>query len=544
MVRCAVTSATCAARGRAGRSRRLSNTGERASLRASEPADTVFGSPAHRLPVERGGNREGAPVRPPNIVVVMADDLGFGDIGCCNYGATCTPAIDALAAESVVFSQHYSASPVWPRRVRADDGALPPSHWRDRHAGGAWPRPTRPRRADHRRPPGGLGYATGLVGKWHLGALEPRYHPNARGFDEFVGFRGGWSDYYAWRLDRNGSVHEIRRALPDRRPHRRECRPSSVGTAPSPSSSTSRTTRLTSPSRCPTRMLVPSARRATSRSACRSSSWSTDGSRHRARPRRAPALASGEHRRAVHQRQRSVDARGVGLRDDGPLQHGARRGQGAGARGGHSCADDRPLADRGSASTAPSTRSHTSPTGCRRCSPSPATARRDASPATASTCWRRCAASRWSAPRRGSGSGRATGRRPSPTPPCAMATGSCATRRRPSSSPSCRATRPKNAGSPPTPSTIARARPQWPDRRFERQTPQLFDLGTDPGENTTSPTTIRNAWPAWSSSLPIGTRASSRSERRCPTIAPDRPASRSHDPTSVQCDMVPSPATP
>lgn len=49
-----------------------------------------------------------------------------------------------------------------------------------------------------------VGYATGLVGKWHLGAPDPRYHPNARGFDEFVGFRGGWQDYFDWRLDRNG----------------------------------------------------------------------------------------------------------------------------------------------------------------------------------------------------------------------------------------------------------------------------------------------------------------------------------------------------
>ena len=49
------------------------------------------------------------------------------------------------------------------------------------------------------------GYTTGLVGKWHNGALDRRYHPNARGFDEFAGFAGGASDYYAYSLDLNGT---------------------------------------------------------------------------------------------------------------------------------------------------------------------------------------------------------------------------------------------------------------------------------------------------------------------------------------------------
>ena len=52
------------------------------------------------------------------------------------------------------------------------------------------------------------GYATGLVGKWHSGALDARYHPNRRGFDEFAGFRGGWQDYYDWRLDYNGTYEK------------------------------------------------------------------------------------------------------------------------------------------------------------------------------------------------------------------------------------------------------------------------------------------------------------------------------------------------
>ena len=50
------------------------------------------------------------------------------------------------------------------------------------------------------------GYATGLIGKWHLGAYDPRYHPNTRGFQEAVCFRGGMHDYFNWRLEYNQSV--------------------------------------------------------------------------------------------------------------------------------------------------------------------------------------------------------------------------------------------------------------------------------------------------------------------------------------------------
>ena len=52
------------------------------------------------------------------------------------------------------------------------------------------------------------GYATGLVGKWHNGTLDHRYEPNARGFDEFVGFCGGWSDYYDYTLRMNESYQK------------------------------------------------------------------------------------------------------------------------------------------------------------------------------------------------------------------------------------------------------------------------------------------------------------------------------------------------
>ena len=142
---------------------------------------------------------------PPNIVVVMADDLGFGDLGRFNFGATRTPAIDSLAADGTVLTQHYSASPICaPARAAFLIGRYPQrsgvidtfSHrGTDRLSLGE-------------RTLGDLlgetGYATGLVGKWHNGSLGIDYHPNRRGFAEFVGFRGGFQDYWEWNLERNG----------------------------------------------------------------------------------------------------------------------------------------------------------------------------------------------------------------------------------------------------------------------------------------------------------------------------------------------------
>ena len=72
-----------------------------------------------------------------------------------------------------------------------------------------------------------VGYATGLIGKWHNGAFDDRYHPNARGFDEFLGFRGRWMDYFDWWVERNG-----RRETVDGRNGRRETvdgRPTGMG---------------------------------------------------------------------------------------------------------------------------------------------------------------------------------------------------------------------------------------------------------------------------------------------------------------------------
>jgi arylsulfatase A-like enzyme len=141
----------------------------------------------------------------PNVILIVADDMGYGDFGVFNDGSLRTPTLDRLVSEGVCLTQHYSASPVCaPARAGLLTGRYPHRtgaisvmevRGQDRLA------LREVTLADVLR---AAGYATGLVGKWHLGAIDPRYHPNARGFDEFVGFRGGWSDYYAWRLDYNG----------------------------------------------------------------------------------------------------------------------------------------------------------------------------------------------------------------------------------------------------------------------------------------------------------------------------------------------------
>jgi arylsulfatase A-like enzyme len=143
----------------------------------------------------------------PNILFILADDMGYGDFGRFNSGLSQTPVLDALADEGVCLTQHYSASPVCaPARASLLTGRYP-------HRTGAIDTlemrgldrlALRERTiADQLH---AADYATGLVGKWHNGALDPRYHPNRRGFEEFAGFCGGWSPYVDYRLDRNGSV--------------------------------------------------------------------------------------------------------------------------------------------------------------------------------------------------------------------------------------------------------------------------------------------------------------------------------------------------
>lgn len=141
----------------------------------------------------------------PNIIFILADDMGYGDLGMFNNGLSQTPVLDEFARTGICLSQHYSAAPICsPARAALLTGRYP------QRTGAIDTRELRPLSnlalreitiADRLR---SAGYATGLVGKWHNGSLGEAYHPNARGFDEFVGFRGGGQDYWNWNLDRNG----------------------------------------------------------------------------------------------------------------------------------------------------------------------------------------------------------------------------------------------------------------------------------------------------------------------------------------------------
>lgn len=134
--------------------------------------------------------------RRPNIILIVADDLGYGDPGC--YGGTLcdTPNLDKMAHEGVRLTDFYVSTPVCaPTRVSLMTGKFPQ-------------RTSLPNIPDYKNPKAGLspdettiaellrkvGYHTGLVGKWHLG-YAPKFRPLRQGFDEFYGFLSGWLDY-------------------------------------------------------------------------------------------------------------------------------------------------------------------------------------------------------------------------------------------------------------------------------------------------------------------------------------------------------------
>jgi len=129
----------------------------------------------------------------PNILILYADDLGYADLGVMGNREVATPNIDSLAANGAHFTTSYvSACVCSPSRAALMTGRYQQRFGFDANADGSSTPPDKPKGLDLAQKTiadrfESLGYATGIVGKWHLGCETPEYLPNARGFDEFYG---------------------------------------------------------------------------------------------------------------------------------------------------------------------------------------------------------------------------------------------------------------------------------------------------------------------------------------------------------------------
>ncbi len=150
------------------------------------------------LTVASFGFARPALARQPNVVLIVADDLGYADLGFQGGRDIPTPRIDALAASGVRCGSGYVTGPYCsPTRAGLLTGRYQQRfghEFNPGEAGGESGLPvSQTTIADRLKK---AGYATGLIGKWHLGS-KPQFHPQKRGFDEFYGFLGGQHTYFA-----------------------------------------------------------------------------------------------------------------------------------------------------------------------------------------------------------------------------------------------------------------------------------------------------------------------------------------------------------
>lgn len=142
--------------------------------------------------------------RPPNIIIMLADDQGWGDLSHSGNTDISTPNIDALAANGASFDRFYVNPVCSPTRAEFLTGRY---HTR----GGVYSTSAGGERLDLDETTIAevfkqAGYHTAAYGKWHNGMQGP-YHPNARGFDEFYGFCSGhWGNYFSPMLEHNGVI--------------------------------------------------------------------------------------------------------------------------------------------------------------------------------------------------------------------------------------------------------------------------------------------------------------------------------------------------
>ena len=159
-------------------------------------------------PAAHGGEKN---ARKPNVIVIVADDLGYADLGCQGCKDIPTPHIDSLAKNGARCTDGYVTCPVCsPTRAGLITGRYQQRFGHEFNPGTD---------QDNMNQTGlplsqktladllkALGYRTGLVGKWHLG-YRPEFHPQKRGFDEFFGFLGGAHPYFPGQAGKGNPIY-------------------------------------------------------------------------------------------------------------------------------------------------------------------------------------------------------------------------------------------------------------------------------------------------------------------------------------------------
>ncbi len=161
--------------------------------------------------------QEKTAVKRPNIVLIMADDLGYGDLGCYGQARIQTPNLDRMAKQGLRFTDFYAGSTVCaPSRCTLMTGY---------HSGHSWIRgngelPLRPTDVTMAQVLQKAGYKTGLFGKWGLGAEGTDATPDKKGFDTYFGYLNHLHahNYYPSYLWKDGAKFPLKNVVPDERP--------------------------------------------------------------------------------------------------------------------------------------------------------------------------------------------------------------------------------------------------------------------------------------------------------------------------------------
>lgn len=155
--------------------------------------------------------------RPPNIILMMADDLGYGDLGCYGQARIQTPHLDRMAKEGLRFTDFYAGSTVCaPSRCTLMTGL----HSGHSYIRGNAKQALRPSDVTMPQILKQAGYKTGLYGKWGLGNSKTTGAPNQKGFDEFFGYTDQVHahNHYPSFLWKNGQRFPLKNIVPNETP--------------------------------------------------------------------------------------------------------------------------------------------------------------------------------------------------------------------------------------------------------------------------------------------------------------------------------------